>query len=149
MFQRRKVALCEIRNVDVVPDGRPVFRVVVVAKNREVGTTADGDLREEGEEIVGDAERVFAQSARDVGTGGVKVAQGGGFPGGVCDAKVFDEVFAGDFGAAVGVCGTAGTDFYEVSCERIKESGNQGWESCRGNVLRRRILLQRMRIPKS
>jgi len=97
--------------VDVIADGRAVFGVVVVAKDGEVRTTANGDLGEIGEEVVGDAEGVFAESAGDVGAGGVEVAEGGGFPGGVCDAEVFDEVFAGDFGAAVGVRGATGTDF--------------------------------------
>jgi len=46
-----------------------------------------------------------------VGSCGVEVAEGGGFPGGVCGAKVFYEVFAGDFCAAVGVGGATGTDF--------------------------------------
>jgi hypothetical protein len=47
-----------------------------------------------------------------VGAGGVEVAEGGGFPGGVCDAEVFYDVFAGDFCAAIGVGRATGTDFW-------------------------------------
>ena len=110
--------------MDVIADRRTVLGVVVVAKDGEVWATADGDLCEEGEEVVGDAQWVFAEGARDVGASGVEVAEGGGFPGGVGDAEVFDEVFAGDFGAAVGVCGAAGTDFYKVS-------GKDNWGATR------------------
>lgn len=125
MFQRRKVPLRKVRDVDVIADRRSVLGVVVVAKHGEVGATADGDLCEEREEVVGDAQWVFAKGARDVGAGRVKVPEGGGFPGGVGDAEVFDEVFAGDFGAAVGVCRAAGTDFYKVSGESIIGGGTR------------------------
>ena len=97
--------------MNIVTDRSAVFRVVVVTEDREVRTTTNGDLREKGEEIVGDSKRVFSECAGDVGSGGVEVAEGGGFPGRVCGAEVFYEVFAGDFCAAVGVRWTTGTDF--------------------------------------
>jgi hypothetical protein len=105
------VSLREVRDVDIVADRGAVFGGVVVAEDGEVGTTADGDLGEVGEEIVGDTEGVFAEGAAWVGSCGVKVAEGGGFPGWVCGYKVLDDVFAGDFCSAVGIRWAARADF--------------------------------------
>lgn len=68
------MSLREIDDVDVIADGSAVFGGVVVAEDGEIGTTADGDLCEKGEEVVRDAQGVFTQSARGVGAGWVEVA---------------------------------------------------------------------------
>ena len=58
-----------------------------------------------------------------MGAGGVEVAERGGFLGGVCDAEVFYDVFAGDFCAAVGVGRATGTDFWGNSHQFRLTSG--------------------------
>ena len=98
--------------MDVVADGGAVFGGVVVAEDSEVRATAHGHLCQEGEQVVGDAEGVFAQRAARVGACRVKVAQTGGFPGWVCGAVVADDFFDGDFCAAVRVGGSQWTDLW-------------------------------------
>ena len=41
--------------MDVVADRSAVFGIVIIAKDGEVGTTTDGDLRQIREEVVGDS----------------------------------------------------------------------------------------------
>jgi hypothetical protein len=114
--------------VDVVADGGAVFGGVVVAEDSEVRTTAHGHLCQEGEQVVGDAEGVFAERAARVGACRVEVAQTGGFPGWVCGAVVADDFFDGDFCAAVRVGGSQWTDLWKISI-LSEELGRQGgWE---------------------
>jgi hypothetical protein len=135
------MSLREIRDVNIVADRGAVFGGVVVAEYSEVGAPADGDLGQVGEEIVGDSEGVFAEGAAWVGSCRVKVAERGGFPGGVCGDKVLDDVFARDFCSAIGICRAAGADF-SIS-KGLGGLGYLGWGSCWGNGWHRRRRLQR------
>ena len=116
------MSLCQVGDVDVISDGRAVFRGVIVTKNGEVGPPADSDLREVREEIVWDAKGIFAEGAAGMGAGGIEIAEGGGFPGWICGHEVFNDVFAGDFCSAVGIRWATRADFSQSASRTIKGS---------------------------
>ena len=173
-----KVAAGEVEDVDIVTDGGAVFGGVVcgqfcehacaigpsrlgirgeerncgptVAEYEQLVSLADGNLREQGEEVIGHALRVFAHDAARVRAGRVKVAQEGGVPvvagfgGFFCEEAlrvdmVGNEVFDGGFGAAVGVCRADGAVFGdgdhvgEAGCVAV--DGGGGGEDDIGDII--------------
>jgi len=144
VVERDEVAAREVEDVDVIADRGAVFGGIVcsefcehafaigrpcmgdcgptVAKHEQLISFANRDLREQREQVVGHALRVFAHDAAGVRAGGVEVAQQGGVPvvaGFACFLGVValgfdvvaDEIFDGGFGPAVGVGGADGAGF--------------------------------------
>mmetsp|Transcript_8724 Transcript_8724/g.28822 ORF Transcript_8724/g.28822 Transcript_8724/m.28822 type:complete len:270 (+) Transcript_8724:809-1618(+) len=71
------VPLGQVDHVDVVPHASAVGRRVIVTEDGEARPLADGDLLQEGHQVVRDALRVLADAAGRVGADGVEVAKQG------------------------------------------------------------------------
>ena len=80
LLQRRKVALSEVHNVDVVAHARAVGGVVVAAKDGQRLPPPDRDLRHVRHQIVRRAAGVLADAAGGVRADGVEVAEGDDAP---------------------------------------------------------------------
>ena len=122
------MSLGQVGDVDVITDGGAVFRGVIVAEDGEVGPTADSDLCEVREEIVGDAKGIFAEGTAGMGAGGIEIAERGSFPGGICGHKVFNDVFADDLCSSVGIRWPTRADFFQSARRTIQGSVNGTWD---------------------
>ena len=80
ILQRRKVALGEVHNVDVVAHARAVGGVVVAAKDGQRLPPPDRDLRHVRHQIVRRAAGVLADAAGGVRADGVEVPKGDDAP---------------------------------------------------------------------
>ena len=95
----------KVDDVDVVADAGAVGGGVVVAKDVDAREDADGDLGDEGHEVVGDAVGVLADEAAGVGADGVEVAEEDDGGVAVGDADVAEDLLDEELGLAVGVGG--------------------------------------------
>ena len=86
--QGAQMAFGQVHHVDVVAHAGAVGRGVVVAKHGQLGQLAYGHLRDVGQQVVGNAVRVFADQAAFMGAHGVEVAQDGDAPARVCSGQV-------------------------------------------------------------
>mmetsp|Transcript_18949 Transcript_18949/g.56197 ORF Transcript_18949/g.56197 Transcript_18949/m.56197 type:complete len:275 (-) Transcript_18949:557-1381(-) len=77
LLERRQVTLGQVDHVDVVPHAGAVGRRVIVTEDGEARPLADGDLLQEGHQVVRDALRVLADAAGRVCADGVEVAKQG------------------------------------------------------------------------
>ena len=119
LFQGLQMAPREIYNMDVVPDTRPVGRVVVIPEDPEAGEFADGDLADVGHEVVGDIGGVFAHQAAFVGPHGIEIAQEDDLPGGIGNPEIPKDLLDHQLGAAVGIGGGKGKFLPYRNCSWI------------------------------
>lgn len=101
--QRLEMPERQIDNVNVVAHAGAIRRRVIVAPDLQLLAPADGDLGDEGHQVVRDALRVFADQAAFVRADRVEVAQDADPPGGVGAVEVAQHVFDDQLGPAVGV----------------------------------------------
>jgi hypothetical protein len=110
------MAARKVEHVDVVADRGAVFGAVVVAEDEELLALANGDLRQQGKQVVRHTKRVLAHDTAGMRTSGVEVPQQCGVPflcffglaGFFClhalrGDGVFDDALDGGFCAAVDV----------------------------------------------
>ena len=100
------MGLGQIHHMDVVADAGAVMGGVVVAEHPQAVPASGRHLRDEREQVVGDAEGVLADAAAGVGADGIEVAQAG-HPPGVVAAQGLQHLLHGQFRLGVGVnrCG--------------------------------------------
>ncbi|MNL57724.1 hypothetical protein D3C87_1813090 [compost metagenome] len=91
--------------MQIVAHARAVGGVVIVAKDPQEWLTAHRHLGDEGEQVVGQIARAFADLAAGVCADRVEVAQRDGAEGGVGRADVAQHLFHHQLGAAVGIGG--------------------------------------------
>ena len=72
ILYRGDVTAREVDNVDVIAHARAVVGVVVIAEDAQMVAAADGDLRNERHEVVGDALRVLADEPASCAPMGLK-----------------------------------------------------------------------------
>ena len=89
--------------MDVVSDARAVLGGVVVAENAHARQAPRGHTRHVGQEVIGNAVRIFTDQARSVRADRVEVAQAHGREIRPCGADVFENIFDKKLGAPVGV----------------------------------------------
>src|SRR5690606_23698659 len=75
VLERREMPAGEVHDMDVVAHARAVVRGIVAAEDRQRLATADGDLRYEGHQVVGNAPRILADQPARMRPGGIEVAQ--------------------------------------------------------------------------
>ena len=75
VLKRRRVAVRQIADMDVIPHPGAVVGIVVTAKNTQFFVAAERCLSHIGKQVVGNAGRVFPDAARGIGTDGIEVAQ--------------------------------------------------------------------------
>ena len=98
------VAFCQIHHVDVITHACAVMGGPVAAKHLQLFAAADGDLGNEGKEVVGDAQGVLSDLAAGVGTHGVEITEGCDAPSvGSTGVEISEHLFNRSFGKAVGV----------------------------------------------
>ena len=74
VVQGGTVAFGEIHHMDVVTHARPVGGGPVAAEHLQLCSAANGHLTHKGKEVVGDAQRVFANAAGRMGSNWVETA---------------------------------------------------------------------------
>ena len=103
-FEGGFVAFCQIHHVDVIAHAGAVMGGPVAAEHLELIATADSDLGDEREEVVGDAQGVFSDATAGMGAHGVEVAEGCDAPRvGSAAVEIREHLFNSGFGKAVGV----------------------------------------------
>ena len=100
-MQRRHVGFGQIHDVQIVPDARAVWRVVVSAKHRQGLADAGHGLGEERNQIVGHAQGQLPDVRGRVRADGVEVPKQGHMRRPRCRRVVFQDAFARLFGPAV------------------------------------------------
>ena len=99
--------LRQIDHVDIIAHAGAVGRGVIVAEHVQAVQLADGDLRDIGHEVVGDAVRVLADQTALMRADGVEIAQQHDAPLVVGGVNVLEDIFNVKLGRAVGVGGAA------------------------------------------
>ncbi len=95
----------QVNHVDVVAHAGAVGRGVVVAEHLDALQLAHGNLRNVGQQVVGDVLRVFADAPGNMGADGVEVAQQHHVPLVVGAEEVGKDALEHGLGLAVGVGG--------------------------------------------
>ena len=98
------MAESEVDNVDIVTHACSVGSIIVTAENAEEFSSADCNLCDIGNEVVGDSVGVFTDSAALVSTDGVKVAEKADALFVIRSIEVLEDSFDIKFCCAVGVC---------------------------------------------
>ena len=95
------MCLCKVYHVDVVANTGSVGRVVVVSKYLQLFSDAHCCLRNEGDEVVGNAVGKFADECRRVRADGVEVAKDDALNGCAAVDVVAYNLFVNLLGIAV------------------------------------------------
>ena len=127
-LQGLEMATGEVDDVDVVAHAGAVHRGVVGAEDGNLLTAADGDLGDEGEEVVGNALRVLADTPARVGADGVEVAQDGNAPFRVGGVQVAQHLLDEQLAAPVGVGGAGGEVLADGELRRVAVDRSRGAE---------------------
>ena len=105
---RAQMALGQIDDVDIIAHAGTVRGVVVVAEDGQPFAAADGDLRDVGHQIVGNAVRVFSDQAGFVRADGVKVAEQHDGKRRIGPAGTLQDLLDHELRPAVGIGAAAG-----------------------------------------
>ena len=112
-FQRLDMAPGQIHDVDVIAHAGAVHSVIVAAKNLQLLAAAHGDLRDKGQQVVGNVRGVFANQAACMRTDGVEVAQHSQRPLRVRAVEVSQNLFHHELAATIRIGGRSGVLFIE------------------------------------
>ena len=96
------VSFGEVDDIDVVANTGAVGGVVVVTEDAEFLADADGSLREEGDEVLGNAVGHLTNNGGGMGTNGVEIAQENGLDGRAAGYGVLNYFLVNLLGVAVG-----------------------------------------------
>ena len=69
------VTLSQILDMNVITNSSSIRRVVIIAKDRQEFTAADGDLLHEWHQVVRNSIGTLTDGARGVGADGVEIAE--------------------------------------------------------------------------
>ena len=97
------VAGSQVADVNVVAHAGAVRGVVVVAKDRNGLSLANGGLSHVRNEVIRNARGIFADKSGLVGANGVEVAEQNNVPCGICGMNVGEDLFNHPFCPAVWV----------------------------------------------
>ena len=89
--------------MDIIAHPGAIRRRIIIAKHRQTRQSADRHLADEGQQIVGNAVRVFANQPRLVGTHRVEVAQQHHGPTRICLGDIAQHLLDHQLGATIGV----------------------------------------------
>jgi len=105
MAEGAAVSLCQIHHMQIVTDSSAVRRRIVLSKNLECFTASSRHLGDVWEQVVGDAQGIFADVTTGVSTHWIEISEAGNAPG-AYPGECLQHHFHGELRLRIGMHGS-------------------------------------------